>query len=136
MSNLAQLLQAPGATVEADDDFDTINALVLDRGWSDGLPVVPPSTARVEAMLAYCDRPWNEPVASIPPRYGEATPLRLAANAVMAGCRPEYFPLIVTAVEGDHAAPLKSPSRLGPFARTRGLPGRGSAEGVRPKHGT
>jgi hypothetical protein len=50
-------------------------------------------------MLAYCDRPWDEPVAKVAPRYGEATPLRLAANAVMAGCRPEYFPLLMLAIE-------------------------------------
>ncbi len=50
-------------------------------------------------MLAWCDRPWNEPIAKMAPRYGEATPLRLAANAVMAGCRPEYFPLIMLAIE-------------------------------------
>jgi hypothetical protein len=106
MSDLSQLLQVPGATVEVEDDFDAVNALVLERGWGDGLPVVPPTTARVQAMLAYCDRPWNEPVAKIPPRYGEATPLRLAANAVMAGCRPEYFPVIVAAVEAMCEAPF------------------------------
>src|SRR5688572_32774618 len=50
-------------------------------------------------MLAYCDRPWDEPVAKVAPRYGEATSLRLAANAVMAGCRPQYFPLVVLAIE-------------------------------------
>jgi hypothetical protein len=50
-------------------------------------------------MLEYCDRPYNEPIAKIAPRYGEATPLRLAANAVMAGCRPEYFPLFMLSVE-------------------------------------
>ena len=85
MIGIAELLSAPGAAVEADDDFDAVNALVLARGWGDGLPVVPPSSARVEEMLAWCDRPWDVPVARIPPRYGEATPLRLAANAVMAG---------------------------------------------------
>ncbi|HEX2826659.1 MAG TPA: hypothetical protein VHP37_09965 [Burkholderiales bacterium] len=99
MSDLADLLKAPGAAVEADDDFEAINALYMERGWSDGLPIVPPTAARVEKMLAYCDRPWNESIAKIAPRYGEATPLRLAANAVMAGCRPEYFPLLVLAVE-------------------------------------
>jgi hypothetical protein len=50
-------------------------------------------------MLQYCDRPWDQPIASIAPRYGEATPLRLAANAVMAGCRPQYFPILMLAVE-------------------------------------
>jgi hypothetical protein len=98
-SSLSQLLETPGASLECEDDFDAVNALVRDRGWSDGLPVVPPSAARAERMLAYCDRPWDEPVARIAPRYGEATPLRLAANAVMAGCRPEYFPLLVVAIE-------------------------------------
>jgi len=98
-TGLPELLKAPGASLECEDDFDAVNELVRGRGWSDGLPVVPPTANRVERMLAYCDRPWNEPVAKIAPRYGEATPLRLAANAVMAGCRPEYFPLLVAAVE-------------------------------------
>ncbi|MDP2242263.1 MAG: hypothetical protein Q8K18_19160 [Burkholderiales bacterium] len=99
MSELREMLKAPGASLEADDDLDAINALCLERGWSDGLPLVPPTIERVERMLAYCDRPWDEPVAAIAPRYGAATPLRLAANAVMAGCRPEYFPVILAAVE-------------------------------------
>jgi len=98
-TSLSQLLKSPGASVESEDDFDAVNALVRSRGWSDGLPVVPPTAQRVESMLAYCDRPWDEPVAKVAPRYGEATPLRLAANAVMAGCRPEYFPLLLLAIE-------------------------------------
>jgi len=99
VTNLAELLKAPGASFECEDDFEAVNELVRGRGWSDGLPVVPPTAERVERMLDYCDRPWDEPVAKIAPRYGEATPLRLAANAVMAGCRPEYFPLLVLAIE-------------------------------------
>ncbi len=99
MSAFTQLLQAPGAAIECDDDFDAVNALVRDKGWGDGLPVVPPTARRVEEMLAYCDRPWDAPIGKIAPRYGEATPLRLAANAVLAGCRPQYFPLILLAVE-------------------------------------
>ena len=99
MSDLSDLLEAPDASLETQDDFIAINALYMEKGWGDGLPLIPPTEARVAAMLEYCDRPWNEPVAKIAPRYGEATPLRLAANAVMAGCKPEYFPLIVLAVE-------------------------------------
>jgi hypothetical protein len=99
MTDLAELLRAQGASVEAEDDFEKINKLYLERGWGDGLPIVPPTAKRVEQMLAYCDRPWNEPIAKVAPRYGEATPLRLAANAVMAGCRPEYFPLLMLAIE-------------------------------------
>ena len=99
MSDLSVLMKAPGAGFEADDDFERINALYVDKGWSDGLPIVPPTAARVEAMLAYCDRPLDQPLGLVAPRYGAATPLRLAANAVMAGCKPQYFPLVMHAIE-------------------------------------
>jgi hypothetical protein len=99
VSALGELLDAPGAVIEAEDDFESLNRLYVERGWGDGLPLVPPSERRVGEMLSYWDRPWDQPVAKIPPRWGEATPLRLAANAVMAGCRPEYFPLFVLAIE-------------------------------------
>lgn len=106
MSNLAQMLEASGASVEAEDDFDAVNALMREQGWSDGLPIVPPTEARVAAMLEYCDRPWDQPIAKIPPRWGEATPLRLAANAVMAGCQPRYFPLYMLAIEAMCEEPM------------------------------
>jgi hypothetical protein len=106
MSNLAQLLQASGASIEAEDDFEAVNALMREKGWSDGLPIVPPTEARVAAMLEYCDRSWDQPIAKIPPRWGEATPLRLAANAVMAGCQPRYFPLYMLAIEAMCEEPL------------------------------
>ena len=99
MSNLEALLRKQSAIVDHEEDFEKINQLFYERGWGDGLPVVPPTVPRVERMLEYCDRPWHEPIAKIAPRYGEATPLRLAANAVMAGCRPEYFPLVMLAIE-------------------------------------
>jgi hypothetical protein len=99
MSTLAALLVAKGGGLEAPDDFDRINAIAIERHWSDGLPVVPPTVERVERMLMYCDRPWDEPIAAMAPRYGEATPLRLAANAVMAGCKDEYLPIVMLAVE-------------------------------------
>ncbi len=96
---LDAFLTTPGAVVESDDDPQAIYELLCERGWTDGLPVIPPTPERVERMLAYCDRPWDEPIAEIPPRYGAATPVRLAANAVMAGCKPEYFPLVMLAIE-------------------------------------
>ncbi len=99
MSDLAEMLKAKDASIDAIDDFDAINRLYMERGWGDGLPLIPPTIERVEQMLAFCDRPWNEPIAKIAPRYGEATPLRLAANAVMAGCAPNYFPLFMLAIE-------------------------------------
>ena len=99
MTDFDELLRARALILDAEDDFEKINDLYFKRGWSDGLPIVPPTVKRVEQMLEFCDRPWDEPLAKMAPRYGEATPLRLAANAVMAGCRPEYFPLVVLAIE-------------------------------------
>ena len=99
MNDFARIAARPGVALELDDDFDAINALCLEKGWSDGLPVIPPTPERVERMLAYCDRDFDQPVAKIPPRFGAATPIRLAANAVMAGCKPEYFPLVLLAIE-------------------------------------
>lgn len=99
MNELASLLRDPEASFEAEDDYEKLNELFFERGWSDGLPVIPPSMRRVEKMLAYCDRPWDRPVGLIPPRWGEATPWRLAANAVMAGCQPRYLPLVMLAIE-------------------------------------
>ena len=99
MSSLAAMLKTPGAVVECDDDPEAVFEFLCSRGWSDGLPVIPPTPERVERMLAYCDRDFDAPVARIPPRYGAATPIRVAANAVMAGCRPEHFPLVLLALE-------------------------------------
>ena len=99
MTSLALLARHPEAAFEAEDDYERLNALYYERGWSDGLPIMPPSMKRVESMLAYCDQPWDQPVGHIPPRWGEATPWRLAANAVMAGCEPRYFPVVMLAVE-------------------------------------
>ena len=53
MSGLADFLDVPGASVEAENDLEKINALYLERGWSDGLPILPPSIPRVENMLEY-----------------------------------------------------------------------------------
>ena len=93
------MLQAPGAMVQCDDDPEAVYEFLCEKGWSDGLPVIPPTPERVERMLAYCDRDLDKAVVKIPPRFGAATPLRIAANAVMAGCKPEYFPLVLLALE-------------------------------------
>jgi len=106
MNDIGRLLTAPGASFEAEDDSESAFEYCLARGWSDGLPVVLPTAERIERMLVYCDRPLDQPLAAIPPRYGAATPLRLAANAVMAGCRPEYFPLVMLAIEAMAEEPF------------------------------
>ncbi len=70
-----------------------------DRGWTDGLPVVPPTEARVLAMLDGTRRAPDEVVAVVPPNLAPATVEKVAINAVMAGCRPEYLPVVLAAVE-------------------------------------
>ena len=87
------------ARVEALDDLDAINRLYRDRIWSDGLPIVPPTEARVERMLAHTPRARGEIVASVAPGFGAATVEHIAVNAVLAGCDPEYLPVLIAAVE-------------------------------------
>ncbi len=80
---------------ELEDEFEAM----FDRGWSDGLPLVPPTPARVERMLAGTSRDRSEIVAVIPPNLVEASVEKVAINAVMAGCRPEYLPVVLAALE-------------------------------------
>ena len=79
--------------------FDEVNEYFYDQGWTDGLPIVPPTEERVAAMLAYTDRAPAEVVGEIAPGRGDATVERIAINAVMAGCRPEYLPVLIAAAE-------------------------------------
>ena len=116
MSSLAAMLKAPGAMVECDDDPEAVYEFLCAKGWSDGLPVIPPTPERVERMLAYCDRDFDQPVAKIPPRFGAATPIRVAANAVMAGCKPEYFPLVLLALEAMAEEPVQPLRHAGDHA--------------------
>src|SRR5712664_4051335 len=71
----------------------------FERGVTDGLPVVPPTRERVERMLAATGRSRETLVAEVPPNFGRATVEKLAVNAVMAGCRPDYFPVVLAVVE-------------------------------------
>ena len=69
------------------------------RNWTDGLPVVPPTGQRVAAMLKGTGHRPEQVVAHLPLKGGVATVERIAINAVMAGCTPEYFPIVLAAVE-------------------------------------
>ncbi len=71
----------------------------FERGWTDGLPVVPPTPARVLRMLEGTTRAADEVVASVGPDFADCTVEKAAVNAVMAGCKPEYFPVVLGAVE-------------------------------------
>jgi hypothetical protein len=81
------------------DDVELAYEKLCDEGMTDGLPVIPPTEERVARMIAGCPHAVDHIVAELPPRGGLATIEKIAANAVMAGCHPDYFPVIVTAVE-------------------------------------
>ena len=79
--------------------YDEVSEYFLDKRWSDGLPIVPPTIGRVDAFLRYTDRDPDEVLGVAPPTYREATVWNVAVNGVMAGCRPEYFPVLLAVVE-------------------------------------
>src|SRR3970282_2585927 len=77
------------------DPFEALSQ----RGVTEGVPVVAPPAARVAAAVEASGRPRDELVALVAPRLGRATVEKIAINAVMAGCRPEYLPVVIAAVE-------------------------------------
>ncbi len=82
-----------------DDDADAVQAYLEDHDWGDGMPVVPPTLERVERMVSASGRAPDDLIAEIDPRRGVASIEKIAINAVMAGCRPEYMPVLIAAVE-------------------------------------
>jgi len=80
---------------EADDVFE----FLFDQNLTDGLPVVPPTPERVTRMLAGSSRSPQDIVATVPPNYAPATLEKIAINAVMAGCKPAYLPVVIAALE-------------------------------------
>ena len=72
---------------------------MFDRGWTDGLPVIAPTEARVLRMLEGTPRAPGDVVAVVPPDLADCTVEKVAVNAVMAGCKPEYLPVVLAAVD-------------------------------------
>lgn len=81
------------------DALDRMNSTFIDYAWSDGLPLLAPTEERLARMLKGTHRDPEEVVAVMEPGFGKATIAKIAANAVMAGCRPEFLPVVITAVE-------------------------------------
>ena len=73
--------------------------LMFETGWTDGLPVVPPTESRVKQFIEFSGRSADQLIAELPPLGGKATVERIAVNAVMAGCLPEHMPVIITAIK-------------------------------------
>ena len=80
--------------------FEKVNELFLANRWADGLPIVPPTRELVNAMLAGTTRSPQEVIGQVAPKNGTATVEKIAINAVMAGAKPEYFPVVLAAMEG------------------------------------
>lgn len=113
-----------------------------ERGWSDGLPVVPPTPERVITMLSGTQREPGEILGDVPPDLAPVTIEKVAINAVMAGCRPEYMPVVIAAVEAALEDPFCMHGLLattyfsgpmvvvsGPMARRIGMNAKGNALG-------
>jgi hypothetical protein len=81
------------------NDYEAAYALAMEKGWGDGLPIVIPTPERVGRMLDYVGLDPDFCVGEIPAANGRATIEKLAINAVMAGCLPEYLPVVIAVVE-------------------------------------
>jgi hypothetical protein len=79
--------------------FEEVNEFFLQQQWSDGLPIVPPTIEKVEAFLSFTDRSPDEVLGIMHPSLSAATIWNVAVNGVMAGCRPEYMPVLVAIAE-------------------------------------
>jgi hypothetical protein len=79
--------------------FEEVNAHFYEREWSDGLPIVPPTMEKIQAFLSFTDRKPEESLGVLLPENRAATIWSIAVNGVMAGCRPEYMPILIALVE-------------------------------------
>jgi hypothetical protein len=90
----------PAASLEFSGDMEELNVHFMEKNWSLGLPIIPPDQDLVEKMLTGTSRKPDEILGSVPPRMGILTIELVAVYAVMAGCRPEYMPVLISALEG------------------------------------
>jgi hypothetical protein len=98
MDNDTELLSRQIEIGDSIEDVFKFYEMCCDNGWTDGLPVYPPVESAVREMLRYTDRDPQDIIGRIPPRNGLATVEKIAINAVMAGCRPEYLPVLIAAI--------------------------------------
>jgi hypothetical protein len=87
------------ADIVFEGNLDEVNRFFYENDWSDGLPIVPPTPERVAEFLRWSDRPGETELGVLLPDQRRATVWNVAVNGVMAGCRPEYMPILVALVE-------------------------------------
>ena len=111
-----------------DDAFygtlDEVNEYFKEMNWSDGLPFIPPTYEKVSEFLRYTDYAWDETVAVLPIAHRTTTTWHVAVNAVMAGCEPEYMPVLIALTKamggGDFRRTLASTHAWIPFCWLNG----------------
>ena len=106
VANLTEQPAAARASVEPgpeeivfEGSFEEVNRLFYENRWSDGLPFVPPTPEKIAEFLAFTDLSPDHALGKVPPDNRAATVRSVAANGVMAGCRPEYMPILVALAE-------------------------------------
>ena len=112
----------------ADDVFsgtlDQVYDYFTDMGWSDGSPFCPPTYEKVSEYLKYTDYPWNDTIAVLPQAFRATTTWHVAVNACMAGCKPEYMPILIAITKalgsGDFRRTLGSTHAWVPYAWLNG----------------
>lgn len=104
--------------------LDEVNQYFLEMNWTDGLPIVPPTFERVNEFLRYTDYQWNERIAVLPIAHRDVTAWHVAVNGVMAGCKPEYMPILIAMTKalggGDFRRTLASTHAWVPFCWLNG----------------
>lgn len=115
---------ASGSSSLVFESFDEFSRVFRDSGWTDGLPVVPPTAAAVAEFLAFTDLPPDAPLGAIPPAQRAVTVRHVAVNGVMAGCPPEFMPVMLAFVEamkdGDFRRTLCSTHAWTPYCWLNG----------------
>ncbi|WP_207496797.1 UGSC family (seleno)protein [Aridibaculum aurantiacum] len=104
--------------------YNEVNTFFMDNRWSDGLPIVPPTKERIEEFLNYTDYAWDHVIGVIPPGQRKTLVWHVAANGVMAGCPPEFMPLLIAYTRalsnGDFRRPLASTHGWTPYGWING----------------
>lgn len=104
--------------------IDEVNEFYNDMMWSDGMPIIPPTLERVEEFMRYTDYRWNRTIAVLSPSYRQSLVWHVAVNGVMAGCKPEYMPLLIALTKamtsGDFRRTLGSTHAWVPYCWVNG----------------
>ncbi len=95
----AKLAQSNPKKTVYSGTLEGINSFFLDNVWTDGQPIIPPTIDRIEEFLKYTDLAPHQEIGVLPQAMRRATPWKIAVNGVMAGCKPQFMPVLIAAAE-------------------------------------